>query len=162
MPLFDILKLVFLLEQNRSCSIVVAAIVFFCGAIVMVYEIIGSRLLSPYIGSSIYIWTSLIGVILGSLSLGYWLGGRFADRKCEVRILASVIFAAAGLIAVTTLIKDIFLSMLAASPMILEIKALIASLILFAPASVFLGMVTPYAIKLKVSSLETTGRTVGN
>jgi predicted membrane-bound spermidine synthase len=148
--------------KNRQRIFIFDIAVFLCGAIVMVYEIIGSRLLSPYIGSSIYIWTSLIGVILGSLSLGYWLGGRFADRKCEVRILASVIFAAAGLIAVTTLIKDIFLSMLAASPMALEIKALIASLILFAPASVFLGMVTPYAIKLKVSSLETTGRTVGN
>jgi spermidine synthase len=128
----------------------------------MVYEIIGSRLLSPYIGSSIYIWTSLIGVILGSLSLGYWLGGRFADKRCEVRVLASVIFAAAGLISVTTLIKDIFLSMIAASPMILEVKALIAALVLFAPASVFLGMVTPYAVRLKVSSVETTGRTVGN
>lgn len=147
---------------NRAGSFALGTTVFLCGGIVMVYEIIGSRLLSPYIGSSIYIWTSLIGVILGSLSLGYWLGGRFADKTCEVRVLASVIFAAAGLISVTTLIKDIFLSMIAASPMILEVKALIAALVLFAPASVFLGMVTPYAIRLKVSSLETTGRTVGN
>jgi predicted membrane-bound spermidine synthase len=52
--------------------------------------------------------------------------------------------------------------MIAASPMILEIKALIAALVLFAPASVFLGMVTPYAIRLKISTIETTGRTVGN
>ena len=148
--------------QNGKGSIALGATVFCCGAIVMVYEIIGSRLLSPYIGSSIYIWTSLIGVILGSLSFGYWLGGRFADKRCELRILASVIFTAAGLISVTTLIKDIFLSMIAASPMILEVKALIAALVLFAPASVFLGMVTPYAIRLKVSSVETTGRTVGN
>src|SRR6478672_2691535 len=71
--------------------------VFVSGALVMVFEIVGSRILAPYIGTSTYIWTSLIGVILGSLSLGYWLGGRMADRKCEVRILASVIFTAAGL-----------------------------------------------------------------
>jgi predicted membrane-bound spermidine synthase len=148
--------------KNGKRSITLGTAVFLCGAIVMVYEIIGSRLLSPYIGSSIYIWTSLIGVILGSLSLGYWLGGRSADRKCDFRVLASVIFAAAGLISAATLIKDIFLSMLAASPMILELKALIAALVLFAPASVFLGMVTPYAVRLKVSSLESTGRTVGN
>ena len=130
--------------------------------VVMVYEIIGSRLLSPYIGGSIYIWTSLIGVILGSLSLGYWFGGRMADTRSEVRILASIIFAAAGAISVTTLIKDIFLSMLAATAMLLEVKALIAALILFAPASVLLGMVTPYAAKLKMHSLDATGRTVGN
>jgi MFS family permease len=138
------------------------AAVFGCGGVVMIYEIIGSRLLSPYIGSSIYIWTSLIGVILGSLSLGYWLGGRLADRRSELRMLASIIFAAGGLIAVTTLIKDIFLSMLALSVMLLEVKAFFAALVLFAPASVFLGMVTPYAVKLKTSSLDSTGRTVGN
>ena len=40
----------------------------------MMYEIIGSRVLAPFIGTSTYVWTSLIGVILGALSLGYWLG----------------------------------------------------------------------------------------
>ena len=55
--------------------------VFVCGAVVMIYEIIGSRIVSPFIGTSTYVWTSLIGVILGSLSLGYWLGGRVADKR---------------------------------------------------------------------------------
>ena len=55
--------------------------VFVCGALVMIYEITGSRLLSPYIGASTYVWTSLIGVILAALSLGYWLGGKIADKK---------------------------------------------------------------------------------
>jgi predicted membrane-bound spermidine synthase len=136
--------------------------VFLCGAVVMIYEIIGSRLVSPYIGGSIYIWTSLIGVILGSLSLGYWLGGRLADKKPDIRHLASIIFAAAALIAITTLVKDVFLAAIASAAMILEIKAVIASLVLFAPASIFLGMVTPYAIKLKMLSLYESGRTVGN
>ena len=54
--------------------------VFACGALVMIYEIIGSRLLSPYIGSSTYVWTSLIGVILAALSAGYWPGGKTASR----------------------------------------------------------------------------------
>jgi spermidine synthase/MFS family permease len=136
--------------------------VFLCGAVVMVYEIIGSRLVSPYIGSSTYIWTSLIGVILGSLSLGYWLGGRLADRKPNIRQLSSIIFIAAGLISVTTLTKDIFLAAISTTAMMLEIKALIAALVLFAPASIFLGMVTPYAVKLKMLSLAESGRTVGN
>jgi spermidine synthase len=136
--------------------------VFMCGAVVMIYEIIGSRLVSPYIGGSIYIWTSLIGVILGSLSLGYLLGGRLADKKPDIRHLASVIFAAGALVAITTLVKDVFLAAIASAAMILEIKAVIASLMLFAPASIFLGMVTPYAIKLRMLSLSESGRTVGN
>jgi spermidine synthase len=150
------------MAQKLNGSIVLGATVFVCGAVVMVYEIIGSRLLSPYIGSSIYTWTSLIGVILGSLSIGYWLGGRFADKKPDIRTLASIIFGAAGLISLTTLIKDIFLSMIAETAMIIELKAVLAALILFAPASVFLGMVTPYSVKLKLSALDTAGQAVGN
>src|SRR5688572_25390267 len=86
------------------------AVVFVCGAVVMVYEITGSRVLAPFIGTSTYIWTSLIGVILAALSLGYWVGGRMADRVPKAKVLASAILAASGLIAATILIKDVVLS----------------------------------------------------
>ncbi len=135
--------------------------VFTCGALVMVFEIIGSRILSPFIGASTYIWTSLIGVILASLSLGYWLGGRLADKKPDVRILATLIFAAGGLISLTVLIKDVLLSLIASAAMPIELKALIAALLLFAPASICLGFVTPFAVRLKMTTLAETGRTVG-
>ena len=136
--------------------------VFVCGAVVMVYEIIGSRIVSPFIGTSVYVWTSLIGVILASLSLGYWLGGRAADRRPDVKILAAVVFLAAGLISLTILIKDVVLAAVASMPAGLEIRSLIASLFLFAPASVVLGFVAPYAVKLKTVSLEDSGKTVGS
>ena len=135
--------------------------VFVCGGVVMTYEIIGSRVLSPFIGASTYVWTSLIGVILGSLSLGYWLGGRLADRKPDLRILASVIFFAGGLISLTVLIKEIALSFIASAPVGIELRSLFASLILFAPASICLGFVTPYAVKLRMLSLQDAGKTVG-
>ncbi len=135
--------------------------VFTCGALVMIYEIIGSRILSPYIGTSTYVWTSLIGIILAALSLGYWLGGKTADRKPDVKILASIVFLAGGAVALTILLKDIFLSFISRAPLILELKAVAAALLLFAPASVLLGFVTPYAVKLKMLSLEDSGKTVG-
>lgn len=135
--------------------------VFVCGALVMIYEITGSRLLSPYIGASTYVWTSLIGVILAALSLGYWLGGKIADQKPDIKILAFVIFLAGGLVSVTILLKDLILALIAESSAILEFKSVIAALLLFAPASVLLGFVTPYAVKLKMSSLADTGKTVG-
>ncbi len=147
--------------MSQPKKIILEITVFVCGALVMIYEIIGSRLLSPYIGSSTYVWTSLIGVILAALSLGYWLGGKTADRKPDLKILASIIFLAGGTVAVTILFKDIVLSVVAASPLILEIKSLVAALLLFAPASVLLGFVTPYAVKLKMISLEDSGKTVG-
>lgn len=135
--------------------------VFTSGALVMIYEITGSRLLAPYIGASTYVWTSLIGVILAALSLGYWLGGKTADKKPDAKILASVIFLAGGAVAVTILFKDVILSFIAVSPLILEIKSVLAALFLFAPASVLLGFVTPYAVKLKMASLADAGKTVG-
>jgi predicted membrane-bound spermidine synthase len=56
------------------------AVVFMCGAILMALEIVGSRMLAPYFGNSIFVWGSLISVVLAALSLGYWLGGIMADR----------------------------------------------------------------------------------
>ncbi len=135
--------------------------VFVCGALVMIFEIVGSRILAPFIGTSTYIWTSLIGIILASLSLGYWVGGRLADRHPDARVLASVIFAAGGLIAVAILVKDVLLSVIASASINIEFKALLAALLLFAPASVCLGFVTPFAVRLRMTTVETTGQTVG-
>ena len=135
--------------------------VFVCGALVMIYEIIGSRILAPYIGTSTYVWTSLIGIILAALSLGYWLGGKLADKKPDIKVLALVIFGAGGLVSSTILLQDVILTIIASSAAGLEIKSIAAALLLFAPASVLFGFVTPYAVKLKMSSLEDSGKVVG-
>lgn len=136
-------------------------VVFTSGALVMIFEIVGSRIVSPFIGASTYIWTSLIGVILGCLSLGYWIGGRLADRQPNAKMLGTAMFFAGGLVALTVLLKDIALSFIADVPVSIEIKALIASTLLFGPASVCFGVVTPYAVRLRMSSIDLSGSTVG-
>lgn len=135
--------------------------VFVCGALVMIYEIIGSRIVSPFIGTSTYVWTSLIGVILGALSLGYWLGGSMADKRPDAKVLAYAIFLAGALVSLTILSRDPVLAAIAAAPIGLELKSMAAALLLFAPASVALGFVIPYAVKLRTLSLADSGRTVG-
>ncbi len=136
--------------------------VFLCGAVVMVYEITGSRIVSPYIGASTYVWTSLIGIILAALSLGYWLGGRIADKRPDVRVLGAAVFLAGGAISATILIKDLALGFIAGLPLSLELKAVTAALFLFAPASILLGFVAPYAVKLRTASLNESGSTAGS
>jgi spermidine synthase len=136
-------------------------VVFVSGALVMIYEIIGSRILAPFIGTSTYIWTSLIGVILGSLSLGYWFGGKTADRNPKLRVLSVVMFFGGAILSTTILVQNIVLSIIGSSTVRLEIKAIIAALILFAPASVLFGFVTPYAVRLKMQTVENAGKTVG-
>lgn len=136
-------------------------VVFTSGALVMIYEIIGSRLLAPFIGTSTYVWTSLIGVILGSLSLGYWFGGRLADRQPNLRVLARVLFLAGAFLSITLLLQIPVLSTISGLDLGLEIKSIAAALILFAPAGVLFGFVTPYAVRLKMLKVEDAGKTVG-
>jgi len=159
--LVDKIQRAFSLLTFSNMKYILEITVFTSGALVMTYEIVGSRLLAPYIGASTYVWTSLIGVILAALSLGYWLGGKWADRKPDIKILASVIFLAGGLVSLTILLHDLILSIIGKFYVGLEVKSVIAALVLFAPASVFLGFVTPYAVKLKMSSLSDSGKTVG-
>ncbi|MEK7068036.1 MAG: fused MFS/spermidine synthase [Patescibacteria group bacterium] len=137
-------------------------IVFLCGAAVMIIELVGSRVLAPYVGTSIFVWTSLIGVILGSLSLGYWYGGKISDRYPNSRVLALIIFSAGIYIALIALIK--FWLLLYIIKWITDIRgsSIIAALVLFCPPSVLLGMVSPYAVKLKLRALAQSGATVGN
>lgn len=136
--------------------------VFICGAVVMVFELTGSRVLAPFLGTSIYVWSSLIGVILGSLSAGYWYGGKVADKGASLKYFSAVIFISGVLIGATAAIKDIVPFIFYKSKIGLEISSILSSLILFAPASFLLGIISPYAVKLKTHALENTGQTVGN
>lgn len=137
-------------------------VVFFCGAVVMSFEIVGSRMLGPYVGTSMFAWTSIIGVILLSLSIGYYWGGRIADMKPRADILSLFIFIAGLSLVIITLIKGLILESLTRSIDNIHIVSIIASLILFTVPSVLLGMVSPFAVRIKMKSIEKSGSTVGN
>ncbi len=137
-------------------------IVFICGAAVMVLELVGSRTLAPYLGTSIFVWTSLIGIILGSLSLGYYLGGRISDKHPNYKIFSAVILGSAIYIFFIALFKFSFLIFLMEKISGIRAGSVIASFVLFSPPSVMLGMVSPYAVKLKIKDLSHSGSTVGN
>ncbi|MFC1644742.1 fused MFS/spermidine synthase [Patescibacteria group bacterium] len=136
--------------------------VFACGAIVMVFELVGSRVLGPYFGTSIFVWTSLIGIILGSLSLGYYYGGRLADKSPHIKNLAVIIFSAAVVIGLMIMLKESFLAVLLSYTSGIKIPSIIAAVVLFAPASILLGMVSPYAAKIKLDDLSNSASVVGN
>jgi predicted membrane-bound spermidine synthase len=87
-------------------------VVFICGASLMILEIIGSRILAPWFGSSVYSWTNLIGVILASLSLGYFLGGKIADKSPKYKILSFIIFLSASYILLVFSIKDLIFALI--------------------------------------------------
>ncbi len=136
-------------------------VVFICGAVVMILEMLGSRILAPYVGTSIVVWTSLIGIILGCLSFGYWWGGKMADIRPSYRALSFIIFLSGICVAALALSKSFILSFLQQHTGSIHLLSTFATLILFAPPSTLLGMVSPYAVRLKMNDLQTSGSTVG-
>jgi len=136
-------------------------IVFLSGFNVMALELAGSRILAPFLGTSVFVWTSLIGVILGSLSLGYWRGGIAADKDPSYKKLSAILYYAGILIGITALANIFILYIVTASGFGTRIGSVLAAALLFAPAAMFFGMVSPLAAKIKLDNLKDLGKNVG-
>ncbi|HEY1273388.1 MAG TPA: fused MFS/spermidine synthase [Thermoleophilaceae bacterium] len=140
-------------------------LVFVVGTGSLGAEIAAVRLLAPYFGASTIIWANTIGVVLVALSLGYWLGGRLADRHPHMRGLCLLALTAAALLAAVPFAADPLLDV--AVDALDEISAgafigsLLAVLVLVAVPVLLLGAVSPYALRLAVSKVEEAGTVAG-
>jgi spermidine synthase len=140
-------------------------LVFVVGTGSLGAEIAAVRLLAPYFGASTIVWANTIGIVLVALSVGYWLGGRLADRHPHMRGLCLLALAAAGLLALVPFAADPLLDV--AVQALDEISAgafvgsLVAVLVLVAVPVLLLGAVSPYAIRLAVSKVEEAGTVAG-
>lgn len=139
--------------------------VFLAGIGSMATEMCASRLLAPYYGASTVVWANIIGLILASLSLGYWLGGRLADSRPRPRVLGVVILTAAVLIALIPFVAKPLLNLSVRGMAQFSAGAVIgsfaASLLLFVPPVTLLGMVTPFAIRLGMNDVTRAGQVAG-
>ncbi|MEN6625920.1 MAG: fused MFS/spermidine synthase [Candidatus Sumerlaeia bacterium] len=134
------------------------------GAGVIMLEVLGARIAGPIFGVSLYIWTALITVTLVSLSLGYWLGGRAADRWPSADVLYALIAAAGLMIAVIPLMDGPVLVgcyQAFGGDWAVRLGVLTGAFILFGPPLTILGMVSPYVLRLALADLRQTGRTAG-
>jgi spermidine synthase len=141
------------------------ALVFLAGVGTLATEICASRLLAPYYGSSTIVWANLIGLVLASLSLGYWLGGRIADRRPEPHLLGTIVVAAALLVAATPFLARPFLDVsvegLDEASEGAAIGSFFGTLVLFAPPVTLLGMAAPFAIRLALGDVASAGTVAG-
>lgn len=141
------------------------ALVFGAGIGALATEITASRLLAPYFGSSTIVWANLIGIVLAALALGYWLGGRVADRHPRPALLGFIVLVSAVCIAVIPFVAKPFLDLTVEGLDQASVGAVVGSflavLLLCAPPVVLLGMVSPFAIRLAVVSIETAGAVAG-
>ncbi|GAC1337557.1 MAG: fused MFS/spermidine synthase [Candidatus Dormibacteria bacterium] len=141
------------------------AVVLLAGVGGLATEICASRLLAPYFGSSTVVWANLIGLILAYLSLGYWLGGRVADRNPSGSRLGVLLLVAAALLAVLPLVARPVLAAtvqdLATVSAGAALGSFVAALLLFAVPVTLLGMVTPFALRLALRDLGSAGSVAG-
>jgi predicted membrane-bound spermidine synthase len=151
--------------NGRPDRLALGALVFGAGIGALATEITASRLLAPYFGSSTIVWANLIGIVLAALALGYWLGGRLADRRPQPALLGSIVLAGAVFVAAIPFVAKPFLDLtvegLDDASAGAVIGSFVAVLLLCAPPVVLLGMVSPFAIRLAVSSIETAGAVAG-
>ena len=130
--------------------------VFLSGALVMVLEMVGARVLAPHVGTSAVVWTSLIGVVLACLA-----GGRLADKNLSRRGLAFAL-AGAGLgSGLTAFCHEAIGQWVTAAVGNLYAAAVLAAVCIFALPAFFFGMITPYTIRLRIESVDSSGATVG-
>ncbi|HKC24538.1 MAG TPA: fused MFS/spermidine synthase, partial [Thermoanaerobaculia bacterium] len=137
------------------------AAVFLAGAALMGLEIVGSRVLAPVFGTSIFVWGALITTFLASLAVGYAAGGKLADRRPDPALLSSLLAASACLLWLLFLSPAPLLALFARAPMPDRFRSLLAALVLFAPPSVLMGAVTPFAVRLRARSLASIGSEAG-
>ncbi len=130
------------------------------GFIVMELEILGTRILSPIFGSTIYVWTSLIGVTLTFLAIGYWIGGKLADKgKININILGIILLFVGIYVALLPYISRIVLFY--SNSLGIIWGPLVASLIILFLPVFFLGFIVPASVKLITQSLTEVGRKAG-
>ncbi|MGH2479578.1 MAG: fused MFS/spermidine synthase, partial [Ktedonobacteraceae bacterium] len=140
-------------------------LVFMAGACSLSVEVSASRLLAPYFGDTLFVWANLIGLILLYLTIGYYVGGRFADRYPRARVLYTLTGCAALFIALIPWLSHPVLSWtqsaFASNPLGVFYGSLVSVILLFVVPTVLLGCVSPFAIRLRVEQVGKSGSISG-
>jgi len=135
-------------------------VVSLSGACVLALEILGTRVLGPYYGVSLFLWSALISVTLAALAVGYALGGRWADRGPRPGRLALLLAAAGIWVIAVPWLRGPLLAV--SGGLGLRAAVLVTATLLFFPPLALLGMVSPYAIRLATRRVEEVGRVAGD
>ncbi len=145
LPLFHILYVVSFIE----------------GGALMAVELLGSKMIAPYYGASLYVWTAVLGTTLGGLALGYWLGGSFTEKyESQINRILLLIFVASG---VFMLILPFYGKLILEATVSMSLKPgiVISSFLILTPILCSFGMVSPLIIHLLSKQFNVAGPAAG-
>src|SRR3989344_7026318 len=123
-------------------------VVFLTGACVLIIEIVATRILSPYYGNTMFTVSSVIGIVLAALSVGYYFGGKYADKYPREKVFYSIILIS-GLSVILLHLLTLFLLPSLGYGLSIVSGPIISAIILFFTPSLLLGTLSPFAIKLQ-------------
>jgi len=146
-------------HQSKGFVFYIMLTAVLCGALIMVIEVMGSRVIGPFFGVSLFVWTSLISVALVALALGYAFGGYLSDHLEEPKYLYAIICLAGALTILVPVLQGPVLKVTV--PLGLRGGAFASTLLLFGPALFLLGCVSPYLVKMAAYQMKNLGRVVG-
>ena len=134
----------------------------------MGYELTVSRLIAPFYGNSVYTWGILLSVVMAALALGYFLGGRIADKSKKLELTLALILFFSGFITLISyfisqylLQQSLYFVAQSSSAWLYLLILSVAMMCSFAPVMTLLGMVSPLLLKLSVKGLKSIGNTAG-
>ena len=142
-------------------TLLVYAAALWSGFFVMGVELLGGRLLAPFFGNSIFVWGGVIAVFMACLSVGYLLGGRLSLHQPTLSGLGLLLLGEALLALPVIALGDVVLEALADAVPDPRYGSLLGSLLLFGAPTVLSGMISPYAVRLLVSALDSSGLSAG-
>ncbi|WP_435197293.1 spermidine synthase [Natronomonas sp. EA1] len=122
-------------------------------------EILAGRIVAPALGSSVYVWGSVIGVFLTALSVGYYLGGKRAATHASRESLSAILLAGVGFTALLIVAGEPLLGFFAGLPIPARYAAIPPIIVLFGPMTVLLGLLSPFAAEL--SQAQSSGESAG-
>jgi spermidine synthase len=134
---------------------------FATGAIVMSFEMLGSRYLNPYFGSGIYTWAALISTVLAALTAGYFLGGFIADRTVSASVLGAIVSVASLYLLALPSFADVILGFVSNTMDDVRLGSLCAALAIMVLPVALLGVYSPFAIRLVLRAAQHSGTISG-
>lgn len=154
------------MRKSEQAKYFLITLVFVSGMTSLALEMCASRLLGAYFGTSLYIWASLIGLILVYLTVGYFIGGRLADRYPSERALCTITAMAALSTSILPFVSQGILTWsitgLAQVSVSIFLSSLLGTILLFAVPVTLLGLVSPFAIRLATKDIVQSGRVSGS
>ena len=136
-------------------------LVFLCGAMSMSLELVAARIFSPYVGSSNLVWTTIIGMILIFMSIGYSIGGKVADKRQDKKVLRVLFYISLFYISILPILELELLEPFASIGLPLPVTGIIMSIFLFGFPSFVFAFVSPFAVKLKQVSSDDNKEKIG-